>query len=84
VNIHEAKTHLSRLVDRAAAGEEIVIAKAGVPVAKLGPVAPVRPARKPGIWRGLVEIHPTHDDESDPEAPDPRAPDPRAPDPKTR
>jgi len=62
VNIHEAKTHLSRLVDRAAAGEEIVIAKAGVPVAKLGPVVPVRPARKPGIWRGLVEIHPGQDE----------------------
>ena len=68
VNIHEAKTHLSRLVDRAAAGEEIVIAKAGVPVAKLGPVVPVRPARKPGIWRGLVEIHPTHEDSPGPEA----------------
>jgi len=62
VNIHEAKTHLSRLVERAAAGEEIVIARAGVPVAKLGPVVPVRPARKPGVWRGLVEIHPTHDE----------------------
>jgi prevent-host-death family protein len=64
VNIHEAKTHLSRLVDRAAAGEEIVIAKAGVPVAKLGPVVPVRPTRKPGVWRGLVAIHPDHEDAS--------------------
>jgi prevent-host-death family protein len=35
VNIHEAKTHLSRLVDRAAAGEEVIIARAGKPVAKL-------------------------------------------------
>ena len=61
VNIHEAKTHLSRLVERAAAGEEIVIAKAGVPVAKLGPVVPVRAPRKPGVWRGLVELHPRHD-----------------------
>jgi prevent-host-death family protein len=61
VNIHEAKTHLSRLVERAAAGEEIVIAKAGVPVAKLGPVVPVRAARKPGVWRGRVELHPLHD-----------------------
>ena len=64
VNIHEAKTHLSRLVDRAAAGEEIVIAKAGVPVAKLGPVVPVRPARQPGVWRGLVELHPSRDEPS--------------------
>ncbi len=40
VNIHAAKTHLSRLVDRAAAGEEIVIARAGRPVARLVPPAP--------------------------------------------
>jgi prevent-host-death family protein len=37
-NVHEAKTHLSRLLDRVAAGEEVVIAKAGVPVARLVPV----------------------------------------------
>ncbi|WP_174292653.1 type II toxin-antitoxin system Phd/YefM family antitoxin [Sphingomonas bacterium] len=48
-NIHEAKTHLSRLVDRARAGEEIIVAKAGVPCAKLVPIEPVvRPKRKPG------------------------------------
>lgn len=41
VNIHAAKTHLSRLVEQAAAGEEIIIAKAGKPLAKLGPLAPV-------------------------------------------
>ena len=40
VNIHAAKTHLSRLVDQAAAGEEIVIARAGRPVARLVPLAP--------------------------------------------
>lgn len=39
INIHAAKTHLSRLVDRAAAGEEIVIARAGKPVARLAPLA---------------------------------------------
>ena len=39
VNIHEAKTHLSRLLERVAMGEEVVIAKAGTPVAKLVPVA---------------------------------------------
>jgi prevent-host-death family protein len=42
VNIHEAKTHLSRLLERVAMGEEIVIAKAGTPVAKLVPVASAR------------------------------------------
>ena len=38
VNIHEAKTHFSQLVDRAAKGEEIIIAKAGKPVARLTPI----------------------------------------------
>jgi len=44
VNVHQAKTHLSRLLDRVALGEEVVIAKAGKPVARLVPVekAPVR------------------------------------------
>ena len=48
VNIHAAKTHLSRLLERAAAGEEIVIAKAGKPVAKLVPLeSPSDPPRRP-------------------------------------
>lgn len=51
VNIHEAKTHFSKLVQRAAGGEEIVIAKAGVPVAKL--VAYEKPkGLTPGLWKG--------------------------------
>ena len=41
VNLHAAKTHFSRLVDEAAAGAEIIIAKAGTPVAKLVPLSPV-------------------------------------------
>ena len=40
VNIHEAKTHLSRFVDQASAGEEIIIARAGKPVARLVPLKP--------------------------------------------
>jgi prevent-host-death family protein len=57
VNIHAAKTHLSRLIDRAAAGEEIIIARAGKPVARLAPLAPAaRAKRKPGLWRGMVKI----------------------------
>ena len=49
VNIHEAKTHFSRLVERAAAGEEIVIAKAGQPRARLVPLVDAAPRRrKPG------------------------------------
>ena len=53
VNVHDAKTNLSRLLARVGAGEEIVIAKAGRPVAKLVAFeAP--PPRKPGAWRGKV------------------------------
>jgi len=61
-NIHEAKTHLSRLVERAAAGEEIVIAKAGKPMVKLVPYQEAKtPKRKPGAWRGKVWISPDFD-----------------------
>lgn len=55
MNIHEAKTHLSRLVDRAAAGEEIVIAKAGKPLAKLVPYVPRIPERTGGFLAGKVK-----------------------------
>lgn len=62
VNIHEAKTHLSRLLARVREGEEVVIAKAGVPVARLVPVTQ-RPARRvPGSAAGLIEIMPDFDD----------------------
>jgi prevent-host-death family protein len=47
VNLYEAKTHLSSLVDRAAMGEEIVIAKAGKPMARLSAVPAEEPAREP-------------------------------------
>ena len=40
INIHEAKTHLSRIVDEVAAGEEVIIAKAGKPMARLSPITP--------------------------------------------
>jgi prevent-host-death family protein len=54
VNLHEAKTHFSRLVDRAAAGEEIIIAKAGKPVAKLVPLTSHdRPKRRLGALEGM-------------------------------
>lgn len=56
VNLYEAKTHLSDLVERAARGEEIVIAKAGEPRARLAPLARPRRARKPGTWKGRVRI----------------------------
>ena len=53
VNVHQAKTHLSRLLEQVAAGEEVVIAKAGKPVARLVPVDWPEP-RVPGIARGRV------------------------------
>jgi prevent-host-death family protein len=56
VNIHAAKTHLSRLVEEAAAGEEIVIAKAGKPVARLCPLAAPKPRRKLGILDGKIQV----------------------------
>lgn len=56
INIHEAKTHLSRLVDQAAAGREIVIAKAGKPMARLVPIeAPVKPKRF-GLLKGRFTV----------------------------
>jgi prevent-host-death family protein len=61
VNIHEAKTHFSELLRRVAAGERIVIAKAGKPVAVLGPVGPPK-VRLPGIDKGKVLFGPDWDD----------------------
>ena len=52
VNIHEAKTHLSRLLERVALGEEVVIAKAGKPVAKLVAITPTHRAFKLGSAKG--------------------------------
>lgn len=51
VNIHEAKTNLSRLLERVAAGEEIIVARAGKPIARIVPLSRPRP-RTPGIAAG--------------------------------
>jgi len=56
VNVHEAKTHLSRLLDRAHAGEEIVIAKNGEPYARLVPLPGRQPKRQSGTLTGSIEI----------------------------
>jgi prevent-host-death family protein len=53
INVHEAKTHLSRILERVQRGEEIVLAKAGKPYVKLVAVRPVR-KRKPGLLKGRV------------------------------
>ena len=54
VNIHEAKTHLSKLVDDLASGQETIIAKAGKPVARLVPFNKAKSARIPGFLKGKL------------------------------
>ena len=61
VNIHEAKTHLSRLVERVEAGEEITLARAGRPVARLVPYQRQAGPRVPGTMRGKIWIAPDFD-----------------------
>jgi prevent-host-death family protein len=53
VNVHQARTHLSRLLEQAAAGEEVVIARAGKPVARIVPIFPMEP-RRLGIAKGRL------------------------------
>jgi prevent-host-death family protein len=56
VNIHEAKTHLSRLLVQAGEGEEIIIAKAGKPIARLVPIKERVLRRQPGSAKGQVAV----------------------------
>ena len=56
VNIHQAKTQFSRLVELAASGEELVIAKSGKPVARLVSYTPKGVVRRPGSMRGKIRI----------------------------
>ena len=67
VNIHAAKTHLSSLVEEAAKGEEIIIAKAGKPAARLIALEKIAFDRKPGRLKHLIEIHRNFDDPLPPE-----------------
>jgi prevent-host-death family protein len=62
INIHEAKTHLSRLVERVEAGEEITLARAGRPVARLVPYRARQVPRRPGLWKGQVSMDPDFDE----------------------
>lgn len=62
VNIHAAKTHLSRLVERAEQGEETIIARNGKPVARLVPYQAERKQRQPGLLRGQIRILPGFDE----------------------
>ena len=56
VNIHDAKTNFSKLVDQAAAGEEIIIAKAGTPMARLVPLQKQKRKIQFGVMKGQIEI----------------------------
>ena len=64
VNVHEAKTHLSKLLERVALGEEVIIAKAGKPVAKLVPVSGMKREFKFGSAKGEFVVP---DDFNDPD-----------------
>jgi prevent-host-death family protein len=56
INIHFAKTHLSELLKKAESGEEIIIAKAGKPIAKLVGLGPEKPLRTPGTAQGAIIV----------------------------
>jgi len=56
VNIHEAKTHLSRLVEKAAKGEPFIIAKAGKPMVKVVPLDPEKPVQRIGMLDGMFTV----------------------------
>jgi prevent-host-death family protein len=62
LNIHNTKTHFSKLIERVTAGEEIIISKAGVPVAKLVSYHEEETARTPGFWKGRVVMAPDFDE----------------------
>jgi prevent-host-death family protein len=62
VNVHDAKTHFSKLLDRVSKGEEITIAKAGRPVARLVPLPPRVERRLPGTGRGTFRVGPDFDE----------------------
>ena len=58
VNIHEAKTHLSRLIEEVATGREIIIARAGKPVARLAPMTAAVKKKRLGLLKGKIKIGP--------------------------
>lgn len=65
VNIHEAKTNLSKLLEKTSKGEEVIIAKAGKPVAKLVSYTEKLKPRKLGLWKGKVWVSDDFDDEDE-------------------
>lgn len=65
VNIHDAKTNLSKLIEKTLKGEDIVIGKAGKPVVKIVAYKKKLKPRKLGLWKGKVWVAPDFDDESE-------------------
>ena len=65
INIHKAKTNLSKLIEKAQTGEDIIIAKAGKPVAKLSAYKDALKPRKAGLWKGKVWVSDDFDDEDE-------------------
>ena len=65
INIHEAKTNLSKLIEKTAKGEEVIISKAGKPVAKLVPYEEKLEPRKPGAWKGKIWMSDDFNDEDE-------------------
>ena len=66
VNIHQAKTHLSQLIAQVSMGQDIILAKAGKPVAKIIPYKKELKPRIPGLWKGKIWVSDDFDEE-DPE-----------------
>lgn len=62
MNVYEAKTHLSKLLEQVESGEEIIIARHGKPVARLVPLQRTLPDRVPGGWTGKVWMAPDFDE----------------------
>ena len=58
VTIHQAKTNLSRLIEKASAGEEVIIARGSIPVARLVPVGTIKGKRQPGSLKGKLRVGP--------------------------
>ena len=65
INIHEAKTHLSKIIERVARGESVIIGKAGKPMAVLSPYAATQPPRKAGSMKGKIHIADDFDADDD-------------------
>lgn len=62
VNIHDAKTHFSKLINQALTGEDVVIARDGKPIVRLVPYTPETKTRRGGQFKGLIEISEDFDD----------------------